>query len=1214
MKLLIGKKLIAAFGLAILLLLAISAVSRGSAARLLATAGWVTHTHQIVAELETMSRWVERAETAQRDFLIIGEDSYLAPYDHAIQAIDQTGGELRQLTIDNPGQQQRLDRLLALIQARREEISESIELRRQQGALVSLPEVLTGAGVATADAIHDLIGEMENEEQGLLKQRVAEANTTARWTDLLTTFGNLLALALVALSAVAIYRDILRRARAEAALRESEVRYRSLIAALNEGIVLQDRDGAIQTCNASAEQILGLSAEQMIGRQSIAPRWRTIHEDGTPFPGDQQPAAVTLRTGKPCTDVIMGIHKPDDALIWLIVNSLPIFRDGEAEPHAVVCSFGDITEHRQAVEALRAAETRFRTLVEQLPAITYIAALDQDSSTIYTSPQIETMLGFSQAEWMADHDLWRRQIYPDDYDRVMDDVALSQSSGVPKPSEYRMLTRDGKPIWFRDQAVIVHDPAGQPLFMQGIMFDITERKQAEAALKESEERFRQLAENIDQIFWMWSPDASELIYMSPAYEKVWGRTCQSVYDHPAAFLDGVHPDDRERIRAAQSDKALGTYNQEYRVLRPDGGLSWVHSQAFPIRNERGEVYRVAGITEDITERKQAEAALRTIEMRNRALLDAIPDLMFRLSRNGIYLDLRADNPDNLALPSNMILGKSVSDVLPPDLAPQVMACIEQALRTDTVQIIEYQLVLQQIARDFEARIVVCAENEVLAIVRDITERKNIERMKNEFVATVSHELRTPLTSIRGSLGLIAGGVAGELPPRARTMVDIAYKNSERLIRLINDILDIEKIESGKMIFNLQPVDLAPLLEQAIEGNRAYGQQFDVSFQIQSELAGAWVHADSDRLIQAVTNLLSNAAKFSPPGAQVLVTLARHGKVIRIAIRDQGPGVPEPFRERLFQKFAQADASDARQKGGTGLGLSITKAIVEKMGGQIDLMTAPGAGSTFFIDLPEWRGADQAAADAPVASILICEHDRNTADLLAAMLRENGFAADIAPAAEEAKQRLAAGVYTALVLDRMRAEQEGLALIGYLRDQEATRSLPIVVISAVAESSDQDSNCARLAPNGLIDQPIEADRLIDALKRLGSQAVGRPRILHVEDENDIRRVVAAILRDVADVVPAATLHEARRKLSAESFDLIILDLELPDGSGLRLLHDLNGATANPAPVVIFSVREASQATIPSVAATLVKSQASNQQLLKTVAALIRRSEPRDRGGD
>ncbi len=239
---------------------------------------------------------------------------------------------------------------------------------------------------------------------------------------------------------------------------------------------------------------------------------------------------------------------------------------------------------------------------------------------------------------------------------------------------------------------------------------------------------------------------------------------------------------------------------------------------------------------------------------------------------------------------------------------------------------------------------------------DMTARKQVERMKDEFIATISHELRTPLTSIRGALGLIAGGVAGELPTQMRMMVEIAHKNSERLMLLINDILDIEKIASGTLVFDLRPQALTPLVEQAIEANRAYGAQFGVTFALEQTLPGSMVNVDGARLLQVFANLLSNAAKFSPPGDTVSISMARGNRAIRVAVRDHGPGIPAAFQARMFQKFAQADSSDTRQKGGTGLGLSIAKAIVEKLGGQIGFETASNVGTTFSIDLPEWHEA------------------------------------------------------------------------------------------------------------------------------------------------------------------------------------------------------------------------------------------------------------------
>jgi Amt family ammonium transporter len=240
-----------------------------------------------------------------------------------------------------------------------------------------------------------------------------------------------------------------------------------------------------------------------------------------------------------------------------------------------------------------------------------------------------------------------------------------------------------------------------------------------------------------------------------------------------------------------------------------------------------------------------------------------------------------------------------------------------------------------------------------ALIRDISERDEMDRMKNEFISTVSHELRTPLTSINASLGLMADGVVGELPDESRELVRIARDNSDRLIRLIADILDIEKVESGELEYEMSVLEVFPLLEHAVDENRAFANSFSVELSLEDHCRGAQVRADGDRLIQVITNLLSNAVKFSPEGGSVEVTSVRRNGTIRVSVRDHGPGIPEDFRDRVFEKFAQADASDHREKGGTGLGLSICRAIIEGLGGEIDFETS-GNGTTLFFELREWR--------------------------------------------------------------------------------------------------------------------------------------------------------------------------------------------------------------------------------------------------------------------
>jgi signal transduction histidine kinase len=239
---------------------------------------------------------------------------------------------------------------------------------------------------------------------------------------------------------------------------------------------------------------------------------------------------------------------------------------------------------------------------------------------------------------------------------------------------------------------------------------------------------------------------------------------------------------------------------------------------------------------------------------------------------------------------------------------------------------------------------------LVAMIRDISDRKRAEQLKDEFVSTVSHELRTPLTSIAGSLGLLSGGAAGPLPPKAERLTEIAHANCERLIRLINDILDIQKIESGNLRFDKAPVSLAQLVSRSVEDLRGYGDGLGVRMTLDLR-SDPVILADSDRMIQVITNLLSNAIKFSPTGETVELVLERKGSNGRLSIRDHGPGVPEAFRDQIFSKFAQADSTDTRQKGGTGLGLAISKEIVERHGGRVSFESWAGRGATFQVDLP-----------------------------------------------------------------------------------------------------------------------------------------------------------------------------------------------------------------------------------------------------------------------
>jgi PAS domain S-box-containing protein len=240
---------------------------------------------------------------------------------------------------------------------------------------------------------------------------------------------------------------------------------------------------------------------------------------------------------------------------------------------------------------------------------------------------------------------------------------------------------------------------------------------------------------------------------------------------------------------------------------------------------------------------------------------------------------------------------------------------------------------------------------ILAQGRDVTAQREAERVKKEFTSTLSHELRTPLTSIIGSLQLINTGVVGDVPADVAEMTGVAERNGQRLLDLINDLLDIEKIESGKLTLSPELLAIDDLVREAMVLNKAFGERFGVQFRLAASLPGLKVVGDHKRLLQVMTNLLSNAAKFSPAGDAVEIRVEDTGAAVRVEVQDRGPGIPEAFRSRIFGRFAQADSTASRQKGGTGLGLAICKRLVEMMHGRIGFEDRPGGGTTFWFELP-----------------------------------------------------------------------------------------------------------------------------------------------------------------------------------------------------------------------------------------------------------------------
>lgn len=627
---------------------------------------------------------------------------------------------------------------------------------------------------------------------------------------------------------------------------------------------------------------------------------------------------------------------------------------------------------------------------------------------------------------------------------------------------------------------------------------------------------------------------------------------------------------------------------------------------------------------DITALKLSEIAYRDQATRLASIVDNVVDAIVTINESGSIESWSRGAAHLFGYDEEEILRRNVRVLMPDPHSSAHDGYIRRYIQTGQRRIIGQRREVEALHKDGRRIPVELSISEMrlgsrrlfVGVVRDISARLEVEQLKSGFVSTVSHELRTPLTSISGSLGLLAGGVAGALPAKATRLIEIAKLNSERLVRLINDILDLEKAESGKLDLRLESQRLKPIVQQAIDLNRAYAHTYGAVIELEPNGGDATVFVDRDRLTQVLTNILSNAAKFSPRGGTVHVSIATEIDSVRISVRDEGPGIAAEFQQRVFHKFAQADSSDSRAKSGTGLGLSIAKTIVERLGGGIGFDTQPGAGATFHVSLPIRHESaalvhgEQALKSGP--SVLICEDDPDIAGILLEILRQDGMRAEAVSRARAARAALDRGRFDLALIDLHLPDADGLEFISELRARESTRALPVIVITARSRSATDASQVSALQLADWLQKPIDPRRLLSSIhSALSRSNEGKARILHVEDDDSLTQLVNELLSDEAQVIAAHSLAEARRRVSDEQYDLVILDITLGDGSGLDILPLLRHSGRLAPPVILYSASEASRELSGLVQAALVKSRDSVEQLLASVRELAgRRGRPHE----
>lgn len=355
---------------------------------------------------------------------------------------------------------------------------------------------------------------------------------------------------------------------------------------------------------------------------------------------------------------------------------------------------------------------------------------------------------------------------------------------------------------------------------------------------------------------------------------------------------------------------------------------------------------IAGAFEDA----RREAQLEDDFARFRGLVGAIPDALFVLSPSFTILDFKAAHDFQTLHPAEALIGRVLREVVPADVAAPLEAAALRALDQGGVQHAEYAIDVRGERRERDARAIRINDHEILVLIRDVTGRRALEREKDELVATLAHELRTPVTAMRGALDLVAGGVAGELSPRAVQLLEVARSNCGRLLRLISDLLDLEITRVGRLQLELEEVRFSRIVAGAIEPLRLRAIEAAVELVVRGDL-DACVRADLHRVVQVLTNVLANALRFSPRESTIDITVCRTPGGVRCVVRDHGPGISAEDLGKLFTRFRQVGSDRDRAGGGTGLGLAISRALIEAHGGTIGVESKPCSGSAFWFELP-----------------------------------------------------------------------------------------------------------------------------------------------------------------------------------------------------------------------------------------------------------------------
>ena len=727
----------------------------------------------------------------------------------------------------------------------------------------------------------------------------------------------------------------------------------------SNAVVVTDRDRSILWVNAGFSRLYGYAPEEAIGRTP-----GQLLGSGRTDPATEAAIREAGAAGRSCR--VEVVNRAKDAREHVIDLEIQPRHDDTGQLIGFMQIGQDISATKRASLALsRALDTltherqRLDQIIEGTDAGTW--EWDLQTHRLTCNPRWASMVGYSPGD-LAPLGMrrWRSLCHPGDAHHAVGLLRRYLDGATPYfECEMRLQHRRGHWVWVLVRGrVFDRAPDGRARSMAGTQMDINERKRAEEQLRASK-AFLARAEHVAGVGgWEVDLRSGKLMWSEQTF-RIYGVPLGQQPELVAAY-DFFAPPERELIErtARECIDRHTPWDLELPITTRDGRRLWIRSIG-SVEVEAGRSVRLVGTIQDITAVWRVREELRRSNAVLRSIVDNLPcglsvfDADLRLvACNATYRELLDLPPALVSAPDPGFAGIIRHNATRGDYGPDPVDEIVDRMVTNA-RVPRHMRSERELpgGRALEVRSAPMPGGGFVTTYMDITERRNMERLKGEFISTVTHELRTPMTAIHGALSLLDSGVTGPLPDGARELVARSAQSSDRLVRLINDVLDVERIQARLMRYAMAPQSLASLVDQAIDATRAYAGQHAVALELQARCEAVRVLADADRIVQVMVNLLSNAVKFSGPSKRVAVRMTADRSQVRVSVIDDGPGIPESFRARVFERFAQADSSDRRQKGGTGLGLNICRSIITEHGGHIDYHSVPGEGSEFYFDLP-----------------------------------------------------------------------------------------------------------------------------------------------------------------------------------------------------------------------------------------------------------------------